>query len=96
MTRIGLALAGGGHRATLFALGVLVYLADAAKSRDVSSISSVSGGSLTNGFVAQSVDYATVDGPTFSAVAARLAGQISKRGTLWASWQTRAYLGLLA
>jgi len=61
----------------------------------VSSISSVSGGSLTNGFVAQSVDYAAVDGPTFSAVAARLADQISKRGTLWASWQTKAYLGLL-
>lgn len=38
----------GGHR-TLFALGALQYLADAGKNIDVSSIASVSGGSLTSG-----------------------------------------------
>jgi hypothetical protein len=46
---IGVALSGGGHRAALFALGVLWYPADAGKNRSVTSIASVSGGSLTNG-----------------------------------------------
>ncbi len=62
ITWTGIALSGGGQRATLFTLGVLLHVAGAGKSRDVSSVASVSGGSLTNGYVAQSVDYASVDG----------------------------------
>jgi hypothetical protein len=38
MGRIGVALSGGGHRASLFGLGALLYLADAGKSQEVTSI----------------------------------------------------------
>lgn len=38
-----------------------MYLADSGKSRNVTSIASVSGGSLINGAVAESVDYHTTD-----------------------------------
>lgn len=41
MTRIGVALSGGGHRATIWGLGVLLYLADAGRQGDVGAIASV-------------------------------------------------------
>src|ERR1044071_10071481 len=44
--RLGLALAGGGFRATLFHLGVLVRLAELDLLRHLHVISSVSGGSI--------------------------------------------------
>ena len=50
---VAVALSGGGHRATLFGLGALLYMARAGVNRSVTQISSVSGGSLTNGLVAQ-------------------------------------------
>lgn len=93
MAGIGVALSGGGHRATLFGLGALLYLADAEKNRDVSSISSVSGGSLTNGYVAQSGDYSSMTGAEFRTAATGLARRIAQQGTLWASPVTWAYLG---
>ena len=96
MSRCAVALSGGGHRAALFGLGVLLYLADAGKSREVTSVASVSGGSLTNGYVAQSVDYASVSGSAFWEAMGPLAQQIAKRGTLWAAPLTWAYLALLA
>lgn len=96
MNRIGVALSGGGHRAALFGLGVLVYLADADCNQSVSSIASVSGGSLTNGFVAQSLDYSSATPEEFHAVARKLARQLVKGGTLWATPFTWAYLALLA
>jgi predicted acylesterase/phospholipase RssA len=58
MSRIGIALSGGGHRATIWSIGVLLYLADAGRQRDVGVIASVSGGSIANGVVAQELDYA--------------------------------------
>lgn len=95
MAGIGVALSGGGHRATLFDLGALLFLADAGKSRDVTAISSVSGGSLTNGYVAQSGDYSAMSGEEFRAAVAGLAGRIARQGTLWASPVTWGYLGIL-
>src|SRR6266511_1924957 len=95
MAEVGGALSGGGHRAALFGLGVLVYLADAGKGPDVTSIASVSGGSLTNGFVAQSVDYRALSGPEFSEAVAPFAGQIAQRGTVWAWWPVKAYVAVL-
>src|SRR5271169_3108186 len=50
--KIGLCLSGGGHRATAFSLGVLLYLADVGMHQNIHTISSVSGGSLTSGFFA--------------------------------------------
>jgi predicted acylesterase/phospholipase RssA len=51
---VGLALSGGGYRASLFALGSLLYIRDALAStkRRVVTISSVSGGSVTNALLA--------------------------------------------
>lgn len=57
MTRIGVALSGGGHRASVFGAGLLLYLADAGRQGDVGAIASVSGGSITNGVVAHEMDY---------------------------------------
>jgi NTE family protein len=48
----GLTFSGGGFRATLAALGVVRYLADAGRLGDVRFVSSVSGGSIANGVVA--------------------------------------------
>ncbi|HLF92163.1 MAG TPA: hypothetical protein VJB14_01780, partial [Planctomycetota bacterium] len=96
MAKIGVALSGGGHRAALFGLGVLLYLADSGKNREVTSITSVSGGSLTNAWVGQEVDYATVLTAEFEEAAGRLARRIARRGTLWASAGTWIYLLVLA
>ena len=48
---IGLSLSGGGHRATIFALGALLYLVDSGRNQDVRLITSVSGGSITNSWL---------------------------------------------
>ena len=72
---------GRGHRATLFGLGALLYLVDAKANAHVTSIASVSGGSLTNGFVGQTVNFREVDGSEFrQRVAGPLATQIAKSG----------------
>jgi hypothetical protein len=73
MAGIGVALSGGGHRAALFGLGVLLYLVDAEKNREVTSIASVSGSSLTNGVVAQSSNFTAVTQDEFLLVAKQLA-----------------------
>src|SRR6266536_427489 len=57
MTRIGVALSGGGHRASVWGAGLLLYLADAGRHREIGVIASVSGGSITNGVVAHEMDY---------------------------------------
>ena len=44
---LGLALSGGGFRATLFHVGVIRFLREAGLLQDVSHIASVSGGSIT-------------------------------------------------
>lgn len=76
---LAVSLSGGGHRATLFVLGALMYLADAKANAHVTSIASVSGGSLTNGFVGQTVNFREIDGSEFrKRVAGPLATQIAK------------------
>jgi hypothetical protein len=83
MARIAVALSGGGHRAALFGLGALLYLADSGKSRDVESIASVSGGSLTNGYLAQATDYRTVEPAAVRTAIAPFTRQLARRGTVW-------------
>src|SRR4051812_28382396 len=46
MSKIGLALSGGGFRATLYPLGLVRFLRDAALLSQVSHITAVSGGSI--------------------------------------------------
>src|SRR5690242_19599408 len=78
---VGVALSGGGHRASLFGLGVLLYLGDARKLPELTSIASVSGGSLTNGYVAQTLDMTTViDGGAFEEAVKPFARQLAQRG----------------
>jgi NTE family protein len=49
---LALTCSGGGFRATLAALGVVRFLADVGRLGDVRFVSSVSGGSITNGMLA--------------------------------------------
>ena len=84
---IGVALSGGGIRASLFALGALKYLVDSGKNERVTEISSVSGGSITNGFIAQRCDFQHVKPEEFDSYASQLAkavtlGLLSKRFVL--------------
>ncbi|MDJ0870934.1 MAG: patatin-like phospholipase family protein [Gammaproteobacteria bacterium] len=51
MSRICLALSGGGFRATLFHLGVVRYLHDVGRLQEVTTICGVSGGSILAAFV---------------------------------------------
>src|SRR5210317_95456 len=46
MPKLGLALSGGGFRATLYHLGVIRFLRDSGALQDVTDIASVSGGSI--------------------------------------------------
>ena len=59
---VAVALSGGGHRASLFGLGALLYLIDAGKGPELATVSSISGGSITNGYVGMTTDLATVAG----------------------------------
>ena len=89
-------MSGGGHRATLFVLGALMYLVDAKANADVTSIASVSGGSLTNGFVGQNLNFRETNGTEFrQRVASPLATQIAKSGTLFAPLLTKIYIAFL-
>ncbi len=83
---IGLCLSGGGHRASLFSLGALLYLVDAGRNQDVRVISSVSGGSLTNDFLAtQPSSFSSPwERAQFDARAARFAKSIAGKPRLWA------------
>jgi predicted acylesterase/phospholipase RssA len=57
ISHLALALSGGGHRATLFALGALLAVVDRGLNKRVVQIASVSGGSITNAFVAQRCEF---------------------------------------
>lgn len=92
---IDVALSGGGHRASLFSLGVLLYMVDAAVNQDVRAISSVSGGSITNGYVAQECDFRSVNRASFHALASDLMRVLVHRGMLAATWVSRAYYATL-
>ena len=90
-------MSGGGHRAALFGAGALLYLVDSGKSGEITSIASVSGGSLTNGFVAQSVDLSKATPQDFESRIKPLIRCIAQQGTvLPPSPFTLAYLVLLA
>jgi predicted acylesterase/phospholipase RssA len=80
---VAVALSGGGHRASAFALGVILYLARAEKTPEISSVASVSGGSLANGALAQDVDLSTASVAEVESAVARTARKLTGRGTLF-------------
>ena len=90
-TKVGVAVSGGGHRAALFGLGALLYLIDAGKGPQLGSISSVSGGSLTNAHLGR-IDLSTATPTQVWAHSRILARQLVRRGTLWAAPVTWLYL----
>ena len=91
----GVALSGGGHRATLLGLGALLYLADAGKGGDVRTIASVSAGSITNAYLASLKESPLVAGETFAPHVAHLAHKIAgdRRWWVW-SWVLVALIAL--
>jgi len=92
-----IALSGGGFRASAFGLGVLLYLAHSGLNRRVKCISSVSGGSITNGFVAYECDFGSLTNvEEFTPVASRLATKISGNGKFGGFWiVSRPYIAIL-
>lgn len=94
MAKIAVALSGGGYRASLFGLGALLYLVDAQKNREVTSISSVSGGSITNAYVAQLKEYQKQTSTNFWENIKPLPQTIAQK-TLWSTPLTWAYLLIL-
>lgn len=96
MPGIGVALSGGGNRASLFNLGVLMYLADSGKSAFVRTIASVSGGSVANGWVTQSGAYDQQSGAEFEEALRPFVRRLATQGTLWAWKGTWIYLFGLA
>jgi hypothetical protein len=89
------AISGGGHRASLFGLGALLYLADSGLNADVTSIASVSGGSLTNGYVGAHVDYSTITGPSFATEMKPLIKRCAVQGTVeWAPEAVALLVGI--
>lgn len=79
---IGVALSGGGHRATVFGLGVLLAFVDQRWNERVTSISSVSGGSIANGIALCGPDFGTVETPEFENHISRALVTIADRGLL--------------
>ena len=91
---IGLAMSGGGHRAALFGLGALLYLVDAGKGPEIACISSVSGGSMTNGAVAMTSDVRTVSPEQLREDVRPLVRACSTGGSVFAAPWTYAYLAV--
>jgi len=93
---IGVALSGGGHRATVFGLGVLLSLVDQGLNERVMSISSVSGGSIANGIAMIGPDYGTVHTDEFESHLSASLSAISDRGVLLGGAPaTRTFIRLL-
>src|SRR6516164_11211877 len=72
MPRLGLALSGGGLRATLFHLGVVRFMRDAGLLRDVSHIVSVSGGSILGAHLALNWERYNASAKEFEAAASKI------------------------
>ena len=96
------ALSGGGFRAAAFGLGVLLYLAHSGLNKRVSTIASVSGGSITNGYVASMCNFGDLADDEFWPIAAKFAQTLSGKGKYrgfflwgWPSGIALAITGLL-
>ena len=86
--RIGLALSGGGFRATLFHLGVIRYLYDSRLLHRVQTITSVSGGSILAAHLAVNWDKYNGDQKEFEEAADELVkfSRIDVRGRIVRRW----------
>lgn len=80
---MAVALSGGGYRASAWALGVLWALVDSGLNRQVSTMASVSGGSITNAWAGLGPGYATSSSEDFAAAARAVATRLSGRPRAW-------------
>jgi predicted acylesterase/phospholipase RssA len=82
-----IALSGGGHRATLATVGALIAIVDRGLGPKVIQVASVSGGSITNAFVAQRCRLNEKTAPgELDDIAAELATTIIRKGVLTKGW----------
>lgn len=84
---LGLALSGGGVRAALFSLGVIVALIETQYHKRVACIASVSGGSILNAALAHARrlgEFSTVD--EFQPLVSSLTTILAEQGTFALSW----------
>jgi predicted acylesterase/phospholipase RssA len=80
---IGVALSGGGSRAALYSLGVLIYLVHAGLNDRVRLISSVSGGSIVNAALSLTKDYSRLSSEEFDEIAGVLASRLANIGVFF-------------
>ena len=80
------ALSGGGHRATLATLGALMAIVDRGLGPRVLQVASVSGGSITNAFVAQRVRLEALGPGELDDIAMELTATIIRKGVLTPGW----------
>ena len=91
--RIGVAVSGGGHRATAWALGSLAALVEIRANADVVSLSSVSGGSIANAAVAGAGDFRRyVDSAAFAADIGPTLRVAGREGLFFPGRATRNYV----
>lgn len=79
---IGLALSGGGHRATLAAIGSMLALVDGGLNADVHWITSVSGGSIANAFVSTRCGFRDVSASEFETIVRDAVDRVVRQGSL--------------
>jgi predicted acylesterase/phospholipase RssA len=85
---LGLALSGGGVRATLFSLGVVIALVETQCHKRVRCVTSVSGGSILNAALAHSQSLgAFPDIKEFEVLSSALAYSLASRGVFAFDWR---------
>ncbi|WP_345802253.1 patatin-like phospholipase family protein [Microbacterium sp. AZCO] len=96
---IGVAISGGGLRATIFSLGAILYLVHSGANRHVRLVTSVSGGSITNALLTLLGDFSQADESEVRTSTRRAARVIAKTGTFFfpslATWGTQLLILLL-
>jgi predicted acylesterase/phospholipase RssA len=91
--RVGIAISGGGHRATAWAIGTLAALVETGTNQEVVSVASVSGGSIANGAVARAGDLKLhTDGRAFAAAMGPTLRVVATDGLFFPGRATRGYV----
>jgi predicted acylesterase/phospholipase RssA len=94
---IALTISGGGHRAALYGLGVLLAFVHRGLNRKVKRISSVSGGSIVNAYIALNTKFndPNLTPHAFNEIAAKLIKIIVHKGVLTYPIIISLFLGLI-
>jgi predicted acylesterase/phospholipase RssA len=80
---MGVAISGGGVRATFYSAGALLYLVHSGLNKNVRLISSVSGGSIGNTVVAMNCDFAQVNRDFFDPLISIMCHRLQRRGVFF-------------